>query len=80
MLLTRSGSPWLGPKSNTIGSDAVAETPTDVDSVGTNHCGEPTTSGRASPLAWENGASERVVVAFSRGSRKKSSACCAVVV
>src|SRR5689334_17054066 len=39
-----------------------------------NHCGGPTTSGRASPLAWENGASARVVGESSLGSRKKSSA------
>src|ERR1700722_2671207 len=72
--LTRSGSPGLVPKSNSIGRLAVALTETDVASVGMNHCGEPTTSGRESPLAWEKGASARVVAEFSLGSTKKSSA------
>ncbi len=40
-----------------------------------NQTGEPTTSGRASPLAWLNGASARVVAELSLGSTKKSSAC-----
>ena len=46
-----------GRSRTSTGSEAVAATETDDASVGMNHSGEPTTSGRASPDAWENGAS-----------------------
>jgi hypothetical protein len=39
-----------------------------------NQTGEPTVSGRASPVAWLNGASVTVWVVLRRGSMKKSSA------
>src|SRR5580700_10741728 len=57
-----------------MGRDAVAVTETDDDSVGMNHWGDPTTSGRARPEAWLKGASETVSLVLSRGSKKKSSA------
>src|ERR1700722_2602500 len=74
MVLTRSGSPWFGPKSNSIGSDAVAVTDTDDASVGMNHCGEPPVNGREIPEAWLNGANTMDSWALRRGSTKKSSA------
>ena len=75
MPLAMSGSAPSGWKSNWIGKLAVAVTETLDVSDGTNQSGDPTTSGRARPLAGLNGARASAVLLFSRGSTKKSAAC-----